>query len=196
MPMQSNFTYLQTCMQAFLRSPMLSHLSLASYECILRDSMPHPFRLLIPLLGGDVSIHMPMQFHMPPNMHASIFTESNALPPFIGIIRVYFKSLEATPLSVLFSIARGDVSIHMPMQSNFWVLSLRLHWVLSLRLHWVLSLRLHWDLSLRLHWALSLRLHWALSLRLHWALSFRLLWALSLRLHWALSLRLHWALSL
>ena len=51
-------------------------------------------------------------------MHASIFTESNTLPPLIIISRVHFMNLEATPLSALDSLTRRSISINIPLQPN------------------------------------------------------------------------------
>ena len=53
-------------------------------------------------------------------MHASIFTESNTLPPLIIISRVHFMNLEATPLSALDSLTRRNVSINIPL-TKFYV---------------------------------------------------------------------------
>ena len=55
---------------------------------------------------------------MPSNMHASIFSESNTLPPLIIISRVHFMNLEATLLSALDSLTRWSVSINIPLQPN------------------------------------------------------------------------------
>ena len=43
-------------------------------------------------------------------MHASIYTESNTLPPLIIISQVHFMSLEATPLLALDSLTRRSIS--------------------------------------------------------------------------------------
>ena len=48
-------------------------------------------------------------------MYASIFTESNTLPPLIIISRVHFMNLETTPLSDLHSLTRRSVSINIPI---------------------------------------------------------------------------------
>ena len=51
-------------------------------------------------------------------MHASIFTESNTLPPLIIIRGVHFMNLEAIPLLALDSLTRRRVSINIPLQTD------------------------------------------------------------------------------
>ena len=102
-------------MQAFLQNPTHFHLSLSSTESYPRVWKPHTLLLLILLQEGTFVLKLhcnPML--QPPNMHASIFTESNTVPPFIVINRVSSPSLEATPTSALVPITRGNFSIKTP----------------------------------------------------------------------------------
>ena len=59
------------------------------------------------------------KFYVPSNMHASIYTESNTLPPLITISQVHFMNLEATPLLTLDSLTTRSASINIPLQPNF-----------------------------------------------------------------------------
>ena len=75
---------------------------------------------LDPTTRGNVCIKTPLILHcnpmlQPPNMHASIFTESNTVPPFIVINQVLSPSCEATPLYALDPSTRGNVSIKTPL---------------------------------------------------------------------------------
>ena len=90
---------------------------------INRDSSPSweatPRYALDPTTRGNVSIKTPLILHcnpmlQPTNMHASIFTESNTVPPFIVINRVSSLSWRTTPPYALDPTTRGNVSIKTP----------------------------------------------------------------------------------
>ena len=77
-------------------------------------------------------------------MHASIYTESNTLPPLIIISQVHFMNLEATPLLTLDSLTRRSASINIPLQPNFTCPQTSMQVFLTLYYHAAKSTSLVW----------------------------------------------------